>query len=275
MLSTFDRYLVLPSALLLILALAPAVHAEPTSSAALVEACEGFGPQTPRDIDSAHGENPRVFNLGPNAAQMNLCNIHFHKNAEHKATDYNVWAGAGDDKGIGGGYKCSGELSEAESAAYSGNVCNGLQVGDTIEVHWVHSSCDIAPGPTLGACLDNDRCMNPSLRVEAQVFVLVNDDSALDFADFAHDGYKADGYYQAKAFPTNSGAPVQFTGSTTGPSYNEKCSPLQVSWSVRPLCAKLNIASLDKWCQGNVFKEDHAHGVRELVTDPRLLSRID
>jgi hypothetical protein len=43
---------------------------------------------------------------------------------------------------------------------------------------------------------------------------------------------------------------------------------------VRPACAKIDIHSLDKWCEGNVFKEDHAHGIRQLVTAPELLSRI-
>ncbi len=43
---------------------------------------------------------------------------------------------------------------------------------------------------------------------------------------------------------------------------------------VRTQCAKLDINSLGEWCKANVFKEDHAHGVRKLVTDPNLLSNI-
>ena len=45
---------------------------------------KGFGPQAPRDIGSLVGTNNRVFGPAPSYAQMNLCNIHFHKNAEHK-----------------------------------------------------------------------------------------------------------------------------------------------------------------------------------------------
>ena len=45
--------------------------------------------------------------------------------------------------------------------------------------------------------------------------------------------------------------------------------------SVRPRCAKLDIGSLGEWCKSNVFEEDHAHGVRELVTNPALLSEIE
>ncbi|AGH43401.1 hypothetical protein C427_1292 [Paraglaciecola psychrophila 170] len=70
-------------------------------------------------------------------------------------------------------------------------------------------------------------------------------------------------------------APVEYLGSTTGPSYDEKASPLQVSWSVRPKVAVVDINSFGKWCDDNIFKEDHAHGVRNLVTNPKLLSSIN
>jgi hypothetical protein len=49
---------------------------------------------------------------------------------------------------------------------------------------------------------------------------------------------------------------------------------MQVSWNVRPKCAKVDISSLSQWCKGNIFEENHAHGVRQLVTDPKLLSII-
>ena len=74
--------------------------------------------------------------------------------------------------------------------------------------------------------------------------------------------------------PDNMGAPVQYAGSTTGPGYNENGSPFQVTWSVRPKVAKVNIETVAEWCKGNVFNEDHAHGVRNLVTNPDLLSEI-
>jgi len=38
--------------------------------------------------------------------------------------------------------------------------------------------------------------------------------------------------------------------------------------------AKVNIESVGQWCKGNAFKEDHAHGVRNLVVNPRLLSAM-
>jgi hypothetical protein len=243
------------------------------AEAAADATCVGYGPQTPRDIDSKAGTNARDFSLAPDADEMNLCNIHFHQNAEHKAEAFSILAGEGDNRG----YQCgiSQSLSAAERVQPAGDICGGLKSGDTIEVHWVHSSCDVTPGKGLGSCL-SDACANPDLRVETQVFTLVNDGSALDFADFAYDGNVVDGYHQAKAIPSNTGDPVEFLGSTTGPSYSEQtCSPLQVSWSVRPSCAKLDINTLGKWCESNVFEEDHAHGVRKLVVNPALLSEID
>jgi hypothetical protein len=186
-----------------------------------------------------------------------------------------VFAGAEDH----GGYQCNetANLSPAELEEVSGEHggCHGVKPGDTVEVHWVHTTCDVQPGEGLGSCL-TEACGNPQLRVEAQVFLVVNDESAASFADFAYDGNMANGLHQAKALRSGTGEPVVFLGSTTGPKYTEQtCSPLQVTWSVRPNCAKIDIGSLNAWCEDNVFKEDHAHGVRPLVTAPELLSQID
>ncbi|WP_461384574.1 delta-class carbonic anhydrase, partial [Devosia indica] len=152
----------------------------------------------------------------------------------------------------------------------------GVKPGDTIEVHWVHTSCDITPGEGLGACL-SDNCANPLLRVEAQTFLVVNDPDALDFNDFDYDSKTSDGLHQPKALPTGTGDPVVFRGSTTGPSYTQSvCSPAQVTWSVRPACARVDISSLNEWAaKGNVFNETKSHGVRQLVTAPQLLSPIE
>ena len=239
---------------------------------AAATSCEGYGPQTPRDIDQLHGTNKRVFTLAPNYKKMNLCNIHFHKNAEHKAKDFSILTGTGKYKG----YQCNdtAKLTAAELQAPKGKVCKNVKPGDTIEVHWVHSSCNVKPGKGLGACI-NAQCANPDLRVETQVFMVVNDKNALQFNELDYAGSQVNGYHQAKHIPNNTGKSVEFLGSTTGPSYNnQQCSPLKVTWSVRPSCAKVDINSLAKWCEDNIFEEDHAHGVRPLVTNPKLLSPI-
>lgn len=237
---------------------------------------KGFGPQSPRDIDSNTGKNNVAFNVAPAYTEMNLCNIHFHKNAEHKGGEFTIYAGNGDGNGYQSGYKYSGKLSAAELKPVKGEVCpskhGGLVPGDTIEVHYVHSSAQIKPGPTLGSCL-SDAIKNPQLRVETQVYVLVNDKKALDFGQLTKIGTK-NGMQQAMNIPNDTGKPVQYAGSTTGPGYNEKGSPFQVTWSVRPKVTKVNIETVGEWCKGNVFEEDHAHGVRNLVTNPSLLSEI-
>ena len=240
------------------------------------ELCKDFGPQTPRDISNVNGTNPVTFKRAPSAKQLNLCNIHTHTNAEHKGPGFNVFV----NDGKHGGYACNGtsKLTDAELVDPTGGngAYKGVKPGDTIEVHWVHSSCDITPGEGLGSCL-SDTCENPLLRVEAQAFLVVNDpENALDFTDFDYGGLSEKGLHKAKALPGGTGRPIVFAGSTTGPKYTQSvCSPVKVTWSVRPRCAKLDIGSLNRWAeQGNVFNEDHSHGVRQLVTAPELLSPI-
>lgn len=236
----------------------------------------GFGPQSPRDIDAHKGKNQRLFSTAPAYTEMNLCNIHFHKNAEHKGGEFVQYAGNGDGKGFQTGFKYAGNLSKPERKLLTQGACPSkhgeLNSGDTIEIHYVHSTAQVKPGPTLGSCL-SPSIKNPQLRVEAQVYVLVNDKNALDFAELTKLD-EVNGFYQAVNIPSNTGNPIQYAGSTTGPSYNEVGSPLQVSWSVRPKVAKVNIQSVKAWCKGNIFNEDHAHGVRNLVVNPDLLSEI-
>jgi hypothetical protein len=257
-------------------------HALAVQSATLSKNTEGkgFGPQAPRDLASKAGLNKRVFAFAPAYQEMNLCNIHLHKNAEHKGGEFTAPAEAGGHAAGGhdaqAGYRSTRKLTAAETRPLADDVCKGehggLQAGDTVELHYVHSSADVVPGPTLGACL-SESDSNPQLRVEAQVFVLVNDARAADFKGYVKTG-DVGGYAQALHIPKNTGAPIRYAGSTTGPTYNEKGSPLQVSWSVRPRVLKVNAESVGQWCQANVFKEDHPHPARNIVVDPRLLSRI-
>lgn len=235
----------------------------------------GFGPQSPRDIDAIKGENDREFGEAPPASEMNLCNIHFHENAEHKGGEFAKYAGNGDGHGNQTGFVYSGELTPEELADYGKKIGVGahgdLISGDTIEVHYVYSTAKAKPGETLGSCL-SEAIANPQLRVEAQVYVLVNDKNALDFNELAkHED--VNGLHQAVNIPDDTGTPIEYDGSTTGPSYNEKGSPFHVTWSVRPKVAKVNIASLDTWLADNAFNEHHAHGVRNLITNPELLSQ--
>ena len=237
---------------------------------------KGFGSQSPRNIDEVKGSNPVTFSKAPAYQKMNLCNIHFHKNAEHAGGEFSEYAGNGDGKGYQSGYRYTGSLTDQEARPYSGKICPGehgdLKSGDTIEVHYVHSTAQVRPGQGLGSCM-SESVGNPQLRVEAQVFVLVNDEHALDFGKLTRIG-KRDGVHQALHIPADTGTPTEYNGSTTGPGYNEKGSPYQVTWGVRPKVQKVNIASVGEWCEQNVFKEHHAHGVRNLIQNPELLSPI-
>lgn len=257
-------------------AVADSVIAEQRQALADSAMGRGFGPQSPRDLSVVKGFNRRAFSEAPDYTEMNLCNIHFHKNAEHKGGQFTKYAGNGDGHGYQSGYRYSGQLSASELEPVNRQVCpskhSELFSGDTIELHYVHSSAQVSPGPTLGACL-NDSIKNPQLRVETQVFVLVNDKNALDFLTLAEHG-KKNGFHQALNIPADTGIPIKYAGSTTGPGYNKKASPFQVSWSVRPNVAKVNINSVAQWCDANIFNEDHAHGVRNLVVNPDLLSEI-
>lgn len=234
--------------------------------------CEGYGPQTPRDITNFNGTNNVVFDTAPNRTRMNLCNIHFHKGAEHKGPEFDIYEGPGKF----GGFACNNH-NNLDPAVLRENPkapvkCKDLKVGDTIEIHWVFTSCDVKPGAGLGSCL-SPACANPQLRVEAEVFKVVNDNSVLSFQSMGYAG-RINGYHQP-AFLSDDSRAVEFLGSTTGPSFSEQiCSPLQVTWNVRPTCKLMDINSLSNWCKGNIFEEEGAHGVRELVTAPELLSEI-
>jgi hypothetical protein len=100
---------------------------------------KGFGPQSPRDIDSVTGKNSVEFNAAPAYTEMNLCNIHFHKNAEHSGGEFTKYAGNGDGKGYLTGFQYAGKLTKAELAPIDYEVCpsehGSLHPGDTIELH--------------------------------------------------------------------------------------------------------------------------------------------
>jgi hypothetical protein len=238
---------------------------------------KGFGPQAPRDLSVVDGANTIDFGSAPDFALMNLCNIHFHEGAEHRGGEFTTYIGNGDGHGYGTGFKYDGQLSVAELAPVDyavGSTEHGtLEPGDTIEIHYVHSTADVKPGPTLASCL-NEAVGNPQLRVEGFVYVLVNDDNAADLG-VLNSVAQANGKWQAPNMPTDAGTAVSYDGSTTGPSYNEAASPFQVTWNVHPKVTKVSISSVAKWLAGNEFEEDHAHGVRNLVDNPALLSTID
>lgn len=224
--------------------------------------CIGSGPQAPRDIDKVAGTNGVDFEMAPAITEMNLCNVHFHRNAEHKAAAYSTFV----SDGVNSGWACkepaAGRLDE-KHAEYNG--CQGIAEGDTIEVHWVYTTCDttshgvVPMGGGLNACMTTT-CSNPELRVVAQVMVLEKNGKVK---------------FSSDAPISHTDPTVVYTGSTTGASFNNHhCSPFQVTWDVKTTCDSLDIDDFAKHCANNKYNDNHAHGVRELVTPENLLSEI-
>lgn len=203
------------------------------------------------------GDNETDYGEAPDLAGMNLCDVHYHRNAEHKANDYFDFIDTGDDHA---GYACTGFIPPDPNAD-RGDV--GVVEGDTVEIHWVYTNCDttsngvVLNGTGLNACLTNT-CANPRLTVVSQVFVAEErgEVRSLD-SPMQHDDLR-----------------VSYTGSTTGPTYsNDHCSSLQVFWDVKTTCHySLDLRALERFARQ---KGEHAHGVRELVIDPALLSPIE
>jgi hypothetical protein len=227
---------------------------------AALASCQKSGPQSPRDIEKTAGTNPVRFSKAPPTSAMKLCNIHFHRFAEHKIPETKEAAPTS-----GEGYVCTAAKASAAAHEASHEGCEGVEVGDTIEVHWVYTTCNVNGAPCLTSCF-SDACRNPELRVEAQVFYLTPGSSPAE--DWGKLGY-------SKAPPPATGA-VEYLGSTTGSPYNkpDTCSPFQATWNVRPTCRPLTLESLNGWCKDNVYHEQHGHGVRTLVTSEPLLSAI-
>ncbi|MGA0841277.1 MAG: delta-class carbonic anhydrase [Pseudomonadales bacterium] len=244
--------------------------------AALEAKALGFGPQGPRDIDNREGRNRQIFSFSPPRETMNLCNIHLHEGAEHKGGEFTTFIGPGDGAGNNSGFRYDGTLTPEELRPLGravGQTAEGsLEAGDTVEIHFVFSSSAVAPGRDLAAC-SNPMIMNPQLRGEALIAVLVNDSAAAQMTQIA-EIKTIDGYYQTPNLPDNLGDPVTYAGSTTGPTYNSNPSSLEMTWNVRPQVLKLDITSVEAWLKDNPFEETHAHGVRDLIVNPDLLAPI-
>ncbi|MEP5730186.1 MAG: delta-class carbonic anhydrase [Sulfitobacter sp.] len=230
--------------------------------------CVGYGPQSPRDISSNTGTNPQIFSEAPVVEKMNLCNIHYHRNAVHKGAGYSTPSG-----GKNGGYICDGANSLSRTEMRPVDPGLGLMPGETIETHWVYTSCDVEPGADIASCI-NAKCANPTIRVESQVFLLVNDPNAYNLVDHVEPYKETD--LEVPTLLTNTGEPVVYAGSLAGEHYFEaQCSSFQATWSVRPKCQKLDINSFHEWARfaDNTFAF-HSERTAALVTAPAMLSQI-
>lgn len=242
--------------------------------------CDIAEPQAPRDVSAAYTTGMKVARMIPldqsfvdNMVQVNT---HFHFGAEHRSAgeyDFLNVSGihdAAEQKHKPGFFCSNATIPEVLKTPYNFQHCSDTDVGSTYEFHWVYSTA----GTKLGAGLVGafDRQYNPSVIVQGQVFVIVNDPSgAHDYPDFIH----------GKSFQT-LGEPadkVSYIGSTTGQSYNNQntCSPILIHWHMDRKCRQISAQTLDAMCKTMIEDYDmkadtESHGSRGLVSD-RLASK--
>jgi len=222
--------------------------------------CEDAQPQAPRDLSTGAPGAKRAIgplNLVPGQADATAngfvhVNTHFHEGAEHKSDAYHSapHGAAHERRLLSGhavpGWQCADSVDHEHDnsgmwAPYEFQFCKDVNVGHTYEIHYVHAT----GGPKniahpmsggLGGALFETR--NPSIIVQAQVYVVVNDDSygvAGSLLDFQH---------------RSDNDVVAYTGSTTGRSFNnEFCSPYEINWHVDRACHRVSAKSFDAMCQ--------------------------
>jgi hypothetical protein len=148
-------------------------------------------------------------------------------------------------------------LTPAQLVPYDFKYCVETEVGGTYELHWVYSSGGTSVGDGLGGAFSREA--NPLVVVQAQVFVVVNDDAYTQnmfigswVEDLATDG-------------------VKYLGSTTGTKYdNEVCSPYMVSWHVDRKCHLIAASTMDAMCHDmaqlyDMHADVETHASRVLV----------
>ena len=107
------------------------------------------------------------------------------------------------------------------------------------------------------------------------MFTLVNDKNAMKFDDLYYGRTVRKGYVQRRLFLTTQARRLHLLVQLLALLYRRKMFRNRCHCSVRPQCAKVDINSLVTYCDSNEFGEEHGHGVRKLVTNPALLSKIN
>jgi hypothetical protein len=208
-------------------------------------------------------------------------NVHWHLGAEHLSVGQYDESGGGPsfdevDGGTRQGHQCT--IYDAEDSKftqpYEWRYCKSMEVGQTYEVHWPHSAAGACgtPNQYQTPFYDGVFCRDDVLTdtasqvgVQAQVFVVVNDDTYF-WPDLMR-GMIVDGEMGSDI--------AMYTGSTTGDGRdNDVCSQYSpITWQVDRKCHMISASSFDKLCydmlqQRDDMSEDvHPHGSRETVDD--------
>jgi len=235
------------------------------------------GPIGPADVsDDAVGTRPPLFRPQSTVGRLQSTQPHMHKWAEHKSKgQYDIPGPAEATKG----FECDKSgLTPAQLAPFAYQFCqpqpditncsfaaipgaapevtrgdvpcalSRVNPGDTIEIHWPHTSGSTSPlGPF------DDVVSNALLVVQAQVFLVVNDPKyEMDVQLFLTH------WNEALAAEDS----VAYVGSPTGDHDNRNmCYSNQNTWLVDRKCHMLHVGSLDRWCganpAGRVWSDQH------------------
>ena len=236
-----------------------------------VTECSVAEPQAPRDVsaDSVGTLEPKVRALTvEEVAKLVHVNTHFHEGAEHFSSGEYCLPGAGVNLGnVTAGYSCStSALTANQLKPYSFHHCRNVEVGRTYEFHWVFSSGGVAVADGLAGAFA--RTANSEVAVQAQVYVIVNDEAAPSLLERSWNAELAT-------------SAVRYIGSTTGTDYDDEvCSPYSVSWHVDTKCQRLSASAFDAMCatMASRYAMDRdldPHGSRALVLPRLASSRLD
>ena len=234
-----------------------------------------------------HDPNPHPF------ARTTLCpvNVHFHLGAEHRSAGQYDEDGTGPDRPspwppLKPSLRCHHyDANDAKfTAPYAFKHCKGnMQVGETYEVHWPHSSggaCGTmyqyqTPFTNGVFChfseeqvqLLTPQMMADNIGVEGQVFTIVNDEEYF-YPDLIRGMIIDD---------DTIGVDVTvYTGSSTGQIFDNSavCSTVTpVTWRVDRKCHLISASSFDAMCRDMALQvsDMSSHmtpqGSRELVAD--------
>lgn len=265
------------------------------------------GPQAGGNVTKGFVGGLDVGDLMPNLnqywqSQMCAVNVHWHLGTEHYSLgEYDEYgdgphgtaerpdwadrrvAEAYDDHNVRAGFRCHHYDADDEkfTKEYDWEHCIGMEVGETYEVHWPHS--------TAGACGTANQYQTPfydgvfcnlplealqtleaqdiakNVGVQGQIFTIVNDEKYF-YPDLMR------GMIQDKSLGLGQDL-AYYTGSTTGTTRsNEMCSSYApITWQVDRKCVMISASSFDKLCYEMKMQRDdmeddlHAHGSRELV----------
>eukprot|EP00547_Thalassionema_nitzschioides_P013805 CAMPEP_0194248298 /NCGR_PEP_ID=MMETSP0158-20130606/18032_1 /TAXON_ID=33649 /ORGANISM="Thalassionema nitzschioides, Strain L26-B" /LENGTH=369 /DNA_ID=CAMNT_0038984563 /DNA_START=19 /DNA_END=1128 /DNA_ORIENTATION=- len=217
-----------------------------------------------------------------------LCpvNVHWHLGTEHLSIGQYDEVGTGPTeiahrRKLAGkereGYQCHhyDESDPIYTTPYNWQHCVDMEVGQTYEVHWPHSSVGACgtpnqyQSPFYDGVLCNAGNLSPDLGlheevgVQAQIFTIVNDEDYF-YPDLIS-GMVVDGEMGSDM--------AYYTGSTTGTGRNnEICSQYTpITWQVDRTCHLISASAFDKMCADMLSMRDdmssdlYPHGSRELV----------